>query len=341
MGLMETTNSSMSSTSDLGQKIRVGFMGLAISHPYVYTNLLSDFGAVAVAVWDYYPDRAAEFAQKHNVQVIDDWQEFAKLDIDLTIMNAVTCDHARFARPLIEARIPLLIDRPMVLDHRDAAQLFALAKSKKSVLVSCSSFRFSPPIRWIAAETRSGRIGRPAVARALVIHPLTWYVNEPRNYWHLVVDQGGGPLVDLAVHGVEMVYMALGPGAEAVSCEASRVRYTDIESEDCASITIRFANGSLGIVEMVCVSEESEWELTVWGSEGKRSFGHGLPRLDVDNLQLNAFWGIYTGMMASVLQAVRTGQFPVPPGETVEIAKILCAARRSAETHRTVWLADL
>jgi predicted dehydrogenase len=93
-----------------------------------------------------------------------------------------------------------------------------------------------------------GRFGRVTVGDAYV----KWYRTQQyydsgawRGTWKL---DGGGALMNQAIHSVDLLIWLMGPVAE-VSAYTATLAHERIEVEDVAVAALRFANGALGVIE--------------------------------------------------------------------------------------------
>src|SRR5262249_2655042 len=80
---------------------------------------------------------------------------------------------------------------------------------------------------------------------------VKWY-RAPEYYagsWHgtMALD-GGGALINQAIHTVDLLRWVMGPGDTAFAM-ASALRYPHIEGEDTLVASLRFPNGALGVIE--------------------------------------------------------------------------------------------
>ena len=71
-----------------------------------------------------------------------------------------------------------------------------------------------------------------------------------RGTWKL---DGGGALMNQAIHSVDLLPWLMGP-VEQVSAYAATLTHQRIEVEDVATATLRFANGALGVICLLYTS---------------------------------------------------------------------------------------
>jgi predicted dehydrogenase len=109
-----------------------------------------------------------------------------------------------------------------------------------------SRFHESSQLKNRAVE--AGRFGKLALADAYV----KWFRTQAyydsgawRGTWKL---DGGGALMNQAIHSVDLLLWLMGPAVQ-VMAHAATVAHERIEVEDVCTATIKFANGALGVIE--------------------------------------------------------------------------------------------
>ena len=127
----------------------------------------------------------------------------------------------------------------------EAAAMIDAADRAGVVLSVISQRRWYPPARRVKAAIDAGRIGRPALG---IVEVLGW--RGPEYYamdaWRgTLAGEGGGVLVNQAVHQLDLACWFLGEAVEVDGWTAN-VNHPEIEVEDTAVAIVRFASGALG-----------------------------------------------------------------------------------------------
>ena len=325
-------------TADGGSSrgLRIGVLGLAFSNPYTFARILRARGVSMAAVWDYYPDQAAAYAEEFDAQVVEAPEDMAALGLDGVLVESTNADHCRLARPMVAAGIPVYLDKVFALDEREADDLLTLAEERGTFVMAGSSLRFGPAFKTLADRVRDGGVGTPILASSFVSHTMADYLADPRKRWHDRLDEGGGMLVDIGVHGVEVLLQALGPGVVSVAAQTSKVRYQEADSEDCAVLTLTFRSGAIGVLHLSCASDLLDYTLTVHGTEGP---------LDAQDIA-RELYGAGTAAhsesaeraLDAFVEAIVTQTPPMPRDELMEEVRVLLAARRAATERRVISL---
>ncbi len=199
-----------------GGEIRLGIIGLDTSHVVAFTRILNDPkakghvpGAKVVAAFKGgSPDieSSASRVDKFTEQLEKEFQvkicatiEEMCAQVDAVLLESVDGrPHLAQARPVIKAKKPLFIDKPMAGSLRDAIEIFKLAEKAKVPVFSSSSLRFGTKVQ----QVRAGAIGR--VLSAETSSPASLEKSHPDLFWY-------------GIHGVESLFTVMGTGCETVT----------------------------------------------------------------------------------------------------------------------------
>jgi hypothetical protein len=220
--------------------IRVGIIGTDTSHVPAFAKLLNGdpaapdhiAGARVVAAYkggskdipesiNRIDQFAGEVRTKYGVEIVPDIATLLT-KVDAVLLTSVDGRvHLEQAKPVIAARKPLFIDKPLAASLEDAREIARLAKAAGTPWFSSSSLRF-------------GAIGA-AMKLPNLTGAITWGPGpfEP----HHTMD-----LAWYAIHPVELLYTIMGPGRESV---------TRISGADSDTIVGRWKDGRLGTVNAV------------------------------------------------------------------------------------------
>ena len=193
--------------------LRIGLIGLDTSHVTAFTALLNDPanpdhmpGARVVAAFKGgSPDIeasatridkfTAELRDKWKIEIVDSIEALLP-KVDVVMIESVDARvHLAQARPVIAAKKPLFIDKPMAASTKDAAEIVRLAKAAGVPLFSASSRRYVEDVLMLKADPKVG-----AVLGAATYGPATIEPHHPDLFWY-------------GVHAVETLYQLMGPGA--------------------------------------------------------------------------------------------------------------------------------
>jgi hypothetical protein len=201
--------------SALAADLRVGLIGLDTSHATAFTKLLNDPadphhvpGARVVAAfvggsYDLEASRGRiesytkELREKWGLRLHPTIPDLCR-DVDTVILTSVDGRaHLAQAIPVLLARRPLYIDKPLAASLRDAAAIFGLAAAQGVPVWSASSLRYGRATQAV----RGGSIG--AVTHAFTTSPCELNPTHPDLMWY-------------GLHGCESLFTVMGPGCRSV-----------------------------------------------------------------------------------------------------------------------------
>lgn len=199
----------------VGTELRIGIIGCDTSHVVAFTEILNNpqakghvpGGKVLAAFRGGsldIPDNAAHLddytktlREKYDVRMCDSIEELCR-SVDVVLLESVDGrPHLEQVKPVLEARKPVYIDKPMAGSLRDVMEIFELAKKAKVPVFSSSSLRFAK--KTLAA--RAGQIGK--ITNAETYGPCSIEPHHPDLFWY-------------GVHGVESLFTVMGTGCQSV-----------------------------------------------------------------------------------------------------------------------------
>ncbi|NCF84889.1 MAG: Gfo/Idh/MocA family oxidoreductase [Verrucomicrobiaceae bacterium] len=197
------------------EPIRVGIIGLDTSHVVAFTKTMNDPkakghvpGAKVIAAYKGgSPDIKSSISrvdgytktlqEDYAVEIYDSIEELCQ-NVDAVMLESVDGrPHLAQARPVIAAKKPLYIDKPMAATLADVLEIFRLAKEADVPIFSSSSLRYAKSTQAV----RAGSIGK--VTHAIASSPAKTEEHHPDLYWY-------------GVHGCEALFTVMGTGCESV-----------------------------------------------------------------------------------------------------------------------------
>ena len=166
---------------------------------------------------------------------------FAKDKPDGVVLATPNQLHVPHALECIEAKLPMLLEKPIAPTVAEAQQLVNAAdKAKAEILIG--HHRAHSPIMAKAREViASGVLGKlvAVMGSATFLKPDQYYADAP---WRR--ELGGGPILLNMIHEVHNLRMLCGEitAVQAFTSHATR----GFPVEDTVAISLRFANGALG-----------------------------------------------------------------------------------------------
>ncbi|GIG88493.1 Gfo/Idh/MocA family protein [Plantactinospora endophytica] len=174
----------------------------------------------------------------------------AKQEIGLVVICTPSGTHAGLTEEALHAGRHVVVEKPLDVSltrARELARLAADAEARGIVCSVISQHRFDPASLAVHRAVTAGRLGRitSAVASVAWWRSQRYYDSADwRGSWAL---DGGGALMNQAVHTVDLLLWLLGRPTEVFGY-TSRLAHERIEVEDVAVATVRFASGALAVL---------------------------------------------------------------------------------------------
>jgi predicted dehydrogenase len=135
--------------------------------------------------------------EKYGVKMYDSIEELCK-NVDAVLLESVDGrPHLEQVKPVLQARKPVFIDKPMAASLPDVIEIFRLAREAKVPIFSSSSLRFARDTQAV----HNGSIGK--VTYAETYGPCELEPHHPDLFWY-------------GVHGVESLFTIMGTGCQTV-----------------------------------------------------------------------------------------------------------------------------
>lgn len=198
----------------------------------------------------------------------------------IDFVSIVTPNHAHFepARAFAAAGFHVVLDKPMVMNSAQAADLVRAVESSGVVFAVTYNYTGYPMVRRAAELVRSGAIG--AVRKVFVEYHQGWLsthleaTGQKQADWRTdPARAGAGAVGDIGSHAENLVSTVTGLRL-AELCADVTTFVPGRRIDDDAAVLMRFEGGAKGVLtcSQVCVGEENNLSLRVYGTEGAISW---------------------------------------------------------------------
>jgi len=268
-----------------GRKLRVAMIGCGgISEAHI--KAFQEFPDVElVAGVDIKPERLTLMEEKYGFKnLYADWKKMLK-EIKPDAVSVCTPNgvHAPPAIDAANAGCHVIVEKPMAMNPGECQKMIDAAKKNKKKLSVGFQYRFHPNTDYLVRARDEGIMGNMMFVKCQALRRRgipNWGVFGQKKL------QGGGPMIDIGVHVIEMAHYLLGE-PEPVAAAGNTWTYmgdkkSDVVSqwpgwdyktytvEDLAIGQIRFANGAILQIEASFAAhiKEDIWNFTVIGDKG-------------------------------------------------------------------------
>lgn len=203
-----------------------------------------------------------------ELPVFTNLQEALLQKPDAVIVSNPTSHHMDVALQAAKAGCHLFIEKPLSHTWENVETLSAIVKEKKLMGMVGFDMHFDPGLQKVCQLIKDGTIGHITAIQAQVGQYLPdWHPWEDyRKGVSAQVQTGGGVILDL-IHEIDYVTWLMGEAKEVVSING-HVSSLEIETEDTASILIRFKNNAIGTINLDYIQRTLSRSCRIVGEEG-------------------------------------------------------------------------
>jgi predicted dehydrogenase len=224
-------------------------------------------GARVVAVYGPTRERAEAVAQASGAPAFDDLDRFFDIPVDMVAIGTPSGLHGAHGAAAIRRGAHVLVEKPIEITAPRADVLIADAHRAGLTLGVIFQDRLKADVRRLKSMVDEAALGSILLARAQVPwwRPPEYYRDSRwRGTWAL---DGGGALMNQAIHTVDLLLWLCGPVARVSGRTATR--FHQIEVEDTAVAVIEFRSGALATLEAAtCVNPGRPRRIEIAGSRG-------------------------------------------------------------------------
>lgn len=340
------------------QALRIGLIGSGgIGRHYI--NMFKKAGtASVVAASDVSENALAEVAKMDaGIARFTDYRKMLKTcQLDAVAVCTPNKLHLAPTVDALKAGLPVIVEKPMAMNAVDAQRMVDSAKKARKLLMIGFQWRFHPMAQLVRRQVDSGEMGKVLYVRCQALRRRgipSWGVFGRKDI------QGGGPMIDIGVHILEMAHYMMGK-PQPVSADGSCYTYIGNRKpealapwgnwdhktytvEDLAVGMLRFKNGATLVIESSFAAhiEKDVWNVSVMGEKGGAQFDPPTLFRDEAGHMVNVtptHLGETDGFIKKVrhfVECVKTGCPCEAPGEDgVAVQKMLDGIYRSSETGK-------
>jgi len=220
------------------------------------------------AVVDTDGKKARKTAYKYNVDsYYSDYNQVLERE-DVQIVNVCVPNflHGTVASDAILSGKNVLIEKPLTVTYEEGRNLVNLAKKHDAKLGVVHNKRYNTVTRQARAIIKKGELADVYMADyRLVLHGPN--IGRKAGKWSFDQQKsGGGALMDLGIHVVDLIRWMLG---EVSSVRAYTSSFFETIDADCLSSAIlQMETGALCSMQVGWLSSYQEDAITIWGTAG-------------------------------------------------------------------------
>ncbi len=285
--------------------------------------------------------------------------------VDVLVVATPNASHVDLAAAALDHGLAVVVDKPMALDARSAARLWARATEAGLLLSVFHNRRWDSDLLTLRRLLAGGELGTVLRFESRLER---WRPDVPAELWRAGSPaEGGGQLLDLGTHLVDQALLLFGPVA-SVYAELAVIRPGHVGDDD-DFLALRHSSGVISHLRASAVTAAPGPRMRVLGTAGAfvidavdgqeaalragRRPDDGRPwgvepvsaagrfvrgEVSVAVASEPGDWPAFYRRLAAALAG--EGPLPVDPADAVAVLEVLEAARVSATEGRVIRLAD-
>ncbi|HQH69773.1 MAG TPA: Gfo/Idh/MocA family oxidoreductase [Candidatus Hydrogenedentes bacterium] len=221
--------------------------------------------AELTAVYDVNAEVNNQVAEEFDVVACDTEDALLESDCEIIYVATPANTHCGQVIRAAQAGKHVLCEKPLGMDVEEAERMIAACEDNGVKLGTAFMMRFHAQHQEALKLVREGMIGTPVLARAQL---SCWYPPIPGAWRQYPEQSGGGSLMDMGGHCIDLLEMFYGR-AQRVQCLIGNLVH-DYPSEDTAVVILEFENGAKGMVDNLfnVPDSSSKNRLELYGSRG-------------------------------------------------------------------------
>ncbi|MBU4201344.1 MAG: Gfo/Idh/MocA family oxidoreductase [Verrucomicrobia bacterium] len=207
----------------MNKTVRIGFIGAGGIACWQAEQLKKIQGAQVVAAADVSDIALEKFKKQYNPpHVFKDWKQLLAMpDLDAVSVCTPNKMHCLPTLAALKAGKHVLVEKPMAMNANEAKAMVDAARKAKRLLQIGFQWRFTPAAQLLRKRVASGSFGDILYVRCQALRRRgipSWGVFGRKDL------QGGGPMIDIGVHILEMAHFIIG-APKPVSASAACYTY--------------------------------------------------------------------------------------------------------------------
>ncbi len=229
--------------------IGIGIVGCGMIANFHAKAIADAAGAHLVGCASRRPEPAQAFGEKYGCRGFDSIEAMiADPEVNAVSICSPSGAHLDPALAAAAAGKHVIVEKPLEITTERCDQIIKACDDNDVRLAVTFQSRFHESSKLMKKAIDEGRFGKVTMGDAYV----KWFRSQEyydsgawRGTWDL---DGGGALMNQAIHSVDLLLWLMGPVAE-ISAMTATMTHERIEVEDVAVATLRFTNGALGVIE--------------------------------------------------------------------------------------------
>jgi predicted dehydrogenase len=229
------------------EKLKVGVVGAGFAGQAHMEGYKNTENADLIAICDVSKERVKEAAEKYGApNVFTDYEEMLKLDelqaISVCLPNVM---HMPVTVAGLEAGKHVLCEKPLATNAEEALKMVEAAEKTGKTLAMSLNFRYQGASLTAKKIIEAGELGEVYYAKTAMLRNNA----IPRGWFHVKEKSGGGPLLDLAAHVLDVTWWLMGK-PEPVSASGVTFKKLGVAGKGMGTWGVGYGDGPVDIEDM-------------------------------------------------------------------------------------------
>ena len=342
------------------EKLRFGVIGAGgIADRRTIPGMMLAKNAVLTAVMGPNLERTEKIRAKYGAKRAYDREEelLSDPEVDAVYIATPISEHARQAKLAADYGKHILIEKPLAMTADEGESVVKYCAERNIMIAAGFMMRFGSHVMSMKKALAEGKIGQVVSGYTQF---TVWLPYEEGNWRQIKAKAGGGAMMDLSVHTIDLMEYITGMRVTQVAAMNEKLAFPEpqYDVEDSSTILLRMENGAQCVVQsnFNIPDEVARWRVEFFGTKGRlmgdtmigqidggklnavfleKNTGYSSEQthVDLEGVEIEGDFGnMYTREIESFADSVLNGRpLVVPASDAVHVQRIMEAAYRSGE----------
>ena len=245
----------------------------ASNHPFGgMDGMMLAENAELIAVMDINAEQVEKIRQKYGAKRGYTKEEdlLADPEVDAVYIATPIVLHAKQAKLAADYGKDILIEKPLAMTSDEGQAVIDYCERKGVKIAAGFMMRFGSHVMSMKKAIAEGKIGTVVSGYSQF---TLWLPYEPGNWRQCKAKAGGGAMMDLSVHTIDLMEYITGMRVTEVASMNEKIAFPEpqYDVEDTSTILMRMENGAQCVVQsnFNIPDEASKWRVEFFGTKGR------------------------------------------------------------------------
>ena len=247
----------------------VGFGSIAKTHALASFDANLRFNLPFVLNLDYVVTRKPQEIKLINTKTSIDIEEVLRdKNIHFISICSPNDSHLELLEKAVKYKKAVYCEKPLSSNFEDASKMAKLVKENNIKAAVALMYRFLPAVRLLKKELEKKTIGEIIDFKIKTYHK-SYLSEKKKGSWRTLPGSGGGALLDLGVHLIDLIHFTLGDIEKVKANTKIFFKERDFVDE-IAFCDFQLVNGTVGSLEVSRIFAENDQRdyFEVFGTKG-------------------------------------------------------------------------